>query len=300
MSKSTDPTKGKKEAHASGTKSNTSKPPPNKRPNSDMCNSSAEELTLMSHTLDDLSCEMKEVRDSLQTLLKKDDIESLIKTAVKDILEDFNKNLEFTVNAKVDEKTKGMCKILENLEKENELLKKELVAQKLSIENLSSNMANDLSYSKRAEQKANYNEQYSRKNNIKFMDVPAVPSETESTLTRRICELVKEKDITLDLSKILAIHRIPGKEGHAQPILVKLQNNSEKTKIIVKRSLFKASGTRLVDDVTKANGQLISRLFKHEAMESAWYYNGSVYGKTKGGHRHKFDIHDVVSNVIAA
>ena len=219
---------------------------------------------------------------------------------MKDILEDFNKNLEFTVNAKVDEKNKGMCKILENLEKENELLKKELIAQKISIENLSSKMTNDISCSKRAEQKANYNEQYSRKNNIKFMDVPAVPSETESTLTTKICKLVKEKDITLDPFKILAIHRIPGKEGHAQPILVKLQNNSEKSKIMVKRSLFKASDTRLVYDVTRANGQLISRLFKHEAMESARYYNGSVYGKTKEGDRHKFDIHDVVSNIIAA
>ena len=110
------------------------------------------------------------------------------------------------------------------------------------------------------------------------MDIPVLPSESEETLTSRICELVKEKDITLDPSKILAIHRIPGKPGHVQPVLVKLQNHSEKTKIMIKRSQFKASGTRLVDDVTRANGQLITRLFKHESMESAWYYNGSVNG----------------------
>ena len=120
------------------------------------------------------------------------------------------------------------------------------------------------------------------------------------TLTSKICDLVKEKDITLEPSKILAIHRIPGKTGHVQPVLVKLTNNSEKSKIMVKRSQFKTSGTRLVDDVTRANGQLISRLWKHEAMESAWYFNGSVYGRTKEGQRHKFDIHDVVLHVISS
>ena len=172
------------------------------------------------------------------------------------------------------------------------------MTQKTTIETLKGKIETDNTQSKRAEQMANYNEQYSRKNNIKFMDVPVLPSETETTLTTKICELVKEKDITLDPSKILAIHRIPGKPGHVQPVLVKLTNNSEKTKIMVKRSQLKTSGTRLVDDVTRANGQLISRLWKHEAIESAWYFNGSVYGKTKDNIRHKFDIHDVVTHVI--
>ena len=55
-----------------------------------MCETCAEELAIMSHALDDLSTEVKEVKDNLKTLMKKDDIETMIKTAVKDILADFN------------------------------------------------------------------------------------------------------------------------------------------------------------------------------------------------------------------
>ena len=294
MNKFKDQATAKKEINAAGHKGSSLRQSQNKVSNSEVCNTSAEEISLMHHTMDDVSTELKEVRECLNTLMKKEDIESFVKTAVKDILEDFNKNLDFTVAAKVEEQTKGVIKRLETLEKENAQLKKELESQKTSTEKLKKDIETCDNRSKMADSKANYNEQYSRKNNIKFMDVPVLPSENEQSLTKTICELVKQKDITLDPSKILAIHRIPGKPGHVQPVLVKLQNNSEKSKIMVKRSLFKASGTRLVDDVTIANGQLISRLFNHDDIESAWFFNESVYGKTNLGQRHKCDIHDVV------
>ena len=158
-----DQAKGKKEVHTSGTKGHTSKPPPPKRPNTEMCETSAEEITIISHTLDGLTVEMKEVRECLTTLLKKDDIETLIKNSVKEILDDFNKNLEFTVNQKVEEKNKGLNKRLDNLEKEKELLKKEILTQKTTIETIKGKIETDNTQSKRAEQMANYNEQYSRK-----------------------------------------------------------------------------------------------------------------------------------------
>ena len=205
MSKSSDQAKVKKDVNASGSNGRSVKPQPSKRSNSEMCNTSADELSLMQHTLDDVSTEMKEVRECLNTLMKKEDIESFVKTAVKDILEDFNKNLEFTVAAKVEEKTKGVLERLETLEKENSQLKKELALQKTSTEKLKQDVEICVKRSKMADSKANYNEQYSRENNIKFMDVPVLPSENEQTLTNTICELVKQKDVTLEPSKILAI-----------------------------------------------------------------------------------------------
>ena len=131
------------------------------------------------------------------------------------------------------------------------------------------------------------------------MNVAEIPEESEEKLTTKIYELVESHGATVDKSKILAIHRIPGKAGHQKPILVKLTNNSEKSKIMRLRPHFKASGSRLVDDVTKTNAQLIERLTNYDQIESAWYFNGAVYGKTNSGIRHKFDIHDVISTVIA-
>ena len=136
--------------------------------------------------------------------------------------------------------------------------------------------------SKDAHCKSNYNEQYSRKNNVKIMDVPVkkTDGESEEDLITEVSSILKLENIDLDKSKIVAIHRIPGKVGHERPILIKLLNNNEKTKIMTHRSAFKAMGHRLVDDVTKCNAELIGKLMEDSEIVQAWHYNGSVYGKT--------------------
>ena len=63
-------------------------------------------------------------------------------------------------------------------------------------------------------------------------------------------------------------------------------------------SMSKATGHRLVDDVTRLNTTLISKLNDHASIESAWYFNGFVYGKTGSGKRLRFDIHDDIDMVI--
>lgn len=51
------------------------------------------------------------------------------------------------------------------------------------------------------------------------------------------------------------------------------------------------NGLRLVDDVTKANSALTSRLLGKEDTEYAWYFNESVFAKDKGKDRRiKFDV----------
>ena len=61
---------------------------------------------------------------------------------------------------------------------------------------------------------------------------------------------------------------------------------------------MKTAGFRLVDDVTKLNTDLINRVSLHENIDSAWFFNGSVYGKTTEGKRHKFDIYSNIGKVI--
>ncbi|KAH3775542.1 hypothetical protein DPMN_176946 [Dreissena polymorpha] len=65
-----------------------------------------------------------------------------------------------------------------------------------------------------------------------------------------------------------------------------------------KRPPMKNNGYQLVDDVTKPNQGLISRLHLHSDISSAWYFNGSVYGETVADERIKYDIYDNVNNVI--
>ena len=62
---------------------------------------------------------------------------------------------------------------------------------------------------------------------------------------------------------------------------------------------MKRAGHRLVDDVTKLNAKLISKLLDHPSIESAWFFNGSVFGKTNCGKRMKFNLYDDIDAAVA-
>lgn len=55
-----------------------------------------------------------------------------------------------------------------------------------------------LTTAKLALQRANQNEQYSRKNNIKIMDIEEQVGEDEYILTNSVCNMLDEQDIRLD------------------------------------------------------------------------------------------------------
>ena len=120
--------------------------------------------------------------------------------------------------------------------------------------------------SKEALQISNYYQQYSKKFNIKIMNYPEKKDE-------KIRDIVKDKlNVKVDPSEIQAIHRIPGKIGEARPVIVKLVNSEVKYRIMrAKKNLPKKETVRLVDDATKHNMGLITRLRNCKELESAWY-----------------------------
>lgn len=280
-------------------KSGSSKPPPPKRNFSDVSpNCSLEEITVLTQQIDGLSDDMKTVRENLNMIMKREEMEIFIKETVTKIISDLNENIDMMVEIKVTEKTKEMKEKLTEVEDENKHLKNDIISMKSQLTNLKTKMVESEERSKMALSKANYNEQYSRKTNIKVMNITEQPNETEEKLKASFCDKLKDKDLSFDPNKILAIHRIPGKTGQPKPVLVKLTNNNEKIKIMQKRKEFKTSGNRLVDDVTKLNVDLIKRLLEHRKIEQAWYFNGNVYGKTESGRRCKFDLFDNIDEVL--
>ena len=88
-----------------------------KRPFSEVSNSSAEEITLLSHHMEDLTQELKtigqnvnELRDKSQDMMTKADMKSFITATVEDIMAEINKNIELTIDIKVKERTKNLEK----------------------------------------------------------------------------------------------------------------------------------------------------------------------------------------------
>ena len=287
--------KGKKPGAASA-HTTPAKP---KRPFSEVANSSAEELAILSHQIEEMSTEMKSLKDTVGIIMTKDDMKTFIRATVEEVMNEINKGIDIQIEAKVREHSKLLNKNIEDMKKENELLKTENLNLQTKLKNAQNQVEASEKRSQVAVQMANYNEQYSRKNNIKILNMKEEPDETETSLITEVCNLLATKcAVDLNPREIQAIHRIPGKQGMVKPVLVKLFNNNSKTKIMKVRSDMKNAGHRLVDDVTKLNAKLITELLNHKSIDSAWYFNGSVFGKSTKGHRIKFDLYDDINAMV--
>ena len=77
---------------------------------------------------------------------------------------------------------------------------------------------------------ANYNEQYSRKHNIRMINYPEKKGEI---LRDDFVNLVKtELKVEIQLSDVQDIHIIPGKDGFQKPVIVKVCNTDVKIQIM--------------------------------------------------------------------
>ena len=201
------------------------------------------------------------------------------------------------IDEKLREKTNKQSKAIEDLSQQNEDLREMIAQQRKTIEELKTQVIDNEVRSKEAVQMSNYNEQYSRKFNIKVMNCPEEKGENLTDLF--IHDIVKDKlKVDIKPSDIQAIHRIPGKKGQHNPILVKMVNSEVKTRVMVKKKSLPKKGINLVDDVTKYNMGLITRLRECKDLDSVWYFNCSVYGKTVAGTKVKFNIFDDINQKL--
>ena len=151
--------------------------------------------------------------------------------------------------------------------------------------------------------RANRNEQYSRKTNVKIHGVNDVwlkngrIQDIQTTVRQKLKSKV---NVDVKPEDIIACHRIPGGSGDVRPVLLKVKNTEIESRIMRTRNAFRDDGvgTGLVDDVTKDNSELINKLNAHKLVESAWFFNCGVYVKLKEEGEQKvhtrvmFDIND--------
>jgi nicotinamide mononucleotide adenylyltransferase len=247
--------------------------------------------------------DLTEMKNELKRTIKDDALEATITAVVQKLLSENNKEREEHMRKVMDEKcseiTVGynkklekMADNIESLEKNVQNLKECLAECKKELRVTKQNLEKTEHTSREALRLANYNEQFSRKNNFKIMGIPEKHNENTWGLVK---DFMSKVSVQLDDREVIAVHRIPGKDREIRPIIVKVLNPNVKARIMRKRSEVKnlGKGKKLVDDVTKANSGLISELTKIEEVDSAWYFNGAVYAKMKSNDRKvKFDITD--------
>ena len=264
--------------------------------------SSQIEPDLSMKKIDDVSADIKEVKTELKRMLKKEDVEDLIKKSISDSIRSLEDRMKEEIKRQIQEKCEKLETIIESLQFENDKLKDKLESSlKQMTERINETEAkveNQEQQTREAIKLGNHNEQFSRKNNIKIMNVEEEPSENEEKLIEKVCSVLSKQGVDLQKEEIIAIHRLPRRNQSRKPVIIKTINNNVKTRVMRKRREMRTAGYRIADDVTKLNTGLISRLSDNENIDSAWYFNGSVFGRTKGGKRLKFELFDDINQVI--
>jgi len=125
-------------------------------------------------------------------------------------------------------------KLIQTLRNENSGVKKAIQEQGEQIRELKNDMYEVYNKSYEAISMANYNEQYSRKFNIKLINYPIQNNEN---LRKNFVSTVKEElKVNIEERDIIAIHRLPTRTRGPPTVIVKIVNSDIKSNIMKKRS----------------------------------------------------------------
>ena len=242
----------------------------------------------MQTTMDVIQTQLTEINEELKKTVKVSDIRTIVKGVVEELFSNYEK--------KMNEEVKKLKEENEKLNQENKELRKEVRNQDQALNEMNNRLEVNERMTKSAMSKANFNEQYSRKNN-------SVTEHKGEELLQTVNTVLDQVGERIDKSDVLAMHRIPGKKDQPRPIIVKLRSSETKTAVMKKRSDIKRltlendGKVKVSDDVTQDNTALISRLLQDHRISAAWYFNGSIYGQC-GQRRIKFDIFDDIDQKI--
>lgn len=250
--------------------------------------------------LENIRSDLIEIKNDLKKTVKEDKLESVVTSIIQKLLVQNNKHIEKTICEEVDKRCKkiedkyerkieDMSRSIEMLEQRNAAITENLQECRKVLREHEQTIEENEEAAVEALRRSNHNEQYSRKYNFKILGLAEKNKENTWEVVK---SFISEKaGVELHDREMVAAHRIPGEKGKSRPVIVKVVNTDVKSRIMRKRATVREKGCRLVDDVTKANVELIKRLTQLDEIESAWYFNGSVFGKV-GDRRLKFDITD--------
>ncbi|KAK3087914.1 hypothetical protein FSP39_012399 [Pinctada imbricata] len=285
-------------------------PPP---PTNQGCEKNQDDLAAIRSDLASIKTSIENNSKILKNTVKSNELKDLVVDIVKDIVKELLEKSEEKVEKMVQTVVENRCKEieLENKKSRRELkdeidglnldihtLREKNAESNETIRNLKSKLNKVENDTREALIRSNKNEQYSRKTNIK---VCGVKEEVNENTLAVVQSVLKDKaGVNIEKEDVIAVHRIPTKHrDQPQPILLKVKNSEIKSKIMRKRSDVKKAGgsIKLVDDVTERNTTLINSLLRHEQIEAAYYYNGSVYGISEGK-RYTFNIEDDITSKL--
>lgn len=175
--------------------------------------------------------QLNDIKSELCKTVKIEDIRDIIKEITGELFRKYQEKIEKKIEEKLESLKQQNEKLkfsLKELHRENQALKKENEENNQILKDLNNRVDTNEKLTQLAISKSNKHEQYSWKNNIKFLGFPESNGENPLEI---INAALSEVGINLEQDNIAEIHRIPGQRDQPKPILVKMRNAKEKTKI---------------------------------------------------------------------
>lgn len=238
-----------------------------------------------------------EVKSELKQELKEEILTEIKQTVKSEITDKFEEKLDQKIESKTKDFERQVKDTADGFNLDMETMKENFAQHNRELRTLKENLKQCQFMAREAIQLSNQNQQYSQKNNIKFLGWKESRNED---LRTDLCNILKQKTgIELDPKDVLAIHRLPhGKQG-PRPVIAKFVSSEIKVNVIKKRSNEDLKKCFLmVDHITPRNAKLINVLKEDSRIISAWFYNGKVFALDKDNNRHKFDILDSVDDKV--
>lgn len=275
---------------------------PTKRTRSDVSTDSNTSMDLsgiinFQKDLDEIKFSLKDVttKDDLnevtKDLVKTADLENMVTGIVKKLFSKFESTLDKKMNERLNKIQTEMQEKVEALSIENEHLRRKIDQNEAKTISIKKELSETTEIAKVTNISSNYNEQYSRKNNIKVFNFPW---KEQQDLRQDFIQMVKsDLNITLHDRDIVAIHRLPA-QREPRPLIVRCFNTDVKRSIMRKRKELR-NKVKFVDDVTTRNMALIKRLEDSGRFDQVWYFNCGIYGRTDNGLQMKYGLYDDIN-----
>ncbi|KAK6191112.1 hypothetical protein SNE40_002856 [Patella caerulea] len=221
------------------------------------------------------------IKQEIGQMIKKDDMKIIISEITDCVLETLRKELKTEIKKLVNDATDDIREQYDAVLGQNEQLHAEKREMQTKIDDLINNAQIGHRKANDAIRMANYNEQYSRKMNIRIFGLPNQQSrELQTTFIETIKKLT---DIDVANEEIIAIHSLPTRSpDKPNPVIVKMRNTESKSNIMKHRKLLLEKQLKLADDITKNNLGLMNRARENSHVDKVWYFNGAVYAKAAG------------------
>ncbi|VDI04249.1 Hypothetical predicted protein [Mytilus galloprovincialis] len=230
-----------------------------------------------------------DLENATKDLVKSSDLEVIVTTIVKNLFKEFTSSIETKIDKKVSEVIEEMQEKIDALSIENENLREKAEVAMKSLSATKKELHQNERLTEKAITSSNYNEQYSRKNNIRVINFPW--RERQDLRADFISKVKRDMNVELEERDVVAIHRIPSDKLGPKPLIVRLFSSDVKRRVMREKKNLQ-DHVRFYDDISKRNIELMKRLNETEWFSDVWYFNCGVYGRISDGLQLKFNIFD--------